>query len=187
MEKPILGWGPPVVNPQSAYAAGNKGITWNQYVSQNPNVANIPGAQDLFNQGAKDYTKAMLPGIYGAGKSGESWESYKARASNLSNIPNAQSTFIQGRNDFIKNVMSKDSHSQSAFVAGAQGTSWDKYVQQVPGAAMIPGAQEMYNQGKTFGSNIVPGSRPGNQGGAGVAVAGGFVASILPILLGLLL
>lgn len=184
------GWGPPTasVNPKSAYAMGYSGITWNEYVSKNPNVANIPGAQSLFNQGASDYTKAMLPGIYGAGKSGESWESYKARASDLSNIPNAESTFIQGRNDFINNVMSKDTTSQSAFVAGLKGLSWEKYIEQVPGAVDIPGAQELYNQGKEFGSHIVPGSKLNDHGGSeSVAVAGGFLASILPILLGLLL
>ena len=180
------GWGPPTVNPKSAYSAGNSGITWNQYVSQNPNVANIPGAQTLFNQGANDYTKAMLPGIYGAGKSGESWDSYKARASNLSNISNAQSTFIQGRNDFIKNVMSKDTTSQSAFAAGIQGIPWQQYIQKVPSAANIPGAQDLYKQGQDFGSHIVPGSSL-NQYNNSVAIGGGFIAGVLPILLGLLL
>lgn len=235
--------------------AGTSGQSWESFVAQNPNIANVPGAQASFQKGVQTVQNQ----INTAGMKGQTWTDYSKQNPQAASIPGAQQQFQQGQqyastvlsknfpkpqttispqdpkysayyaalagiswNDFSKYgsvanspfpieipggspqskvvgaqaayEMGKQYASQanqylstSAYGAGIAGQTWDTYIKNNPNAVNVPGAQDLYNQGVNYIKNLPRGSNPQNTGGGGVAVAGGFVASILPIILGFLL
>ncbi len=160
--------------PSTAYTAGTSGQSWNSFAAKNPNVANVPGVQSNFQKGLQTFQNQ----VKATGMTGQSWSDFSKKNPQVASVPGAQQLFNQGQ-QYASTVKSKDfpkppssintrDPTYSAFKAAVDGVPWSEFSKYgstsnspfpvpVPGGhpqSKIPGAQQAYEMGKQYASQV---------------------------------
>ena len=170
-----------IASSNPALSAGMSNWTWDKFVKingitgKNASVSSSNPLYQQYLQGQNTF-KNTLTSAYSAAANGKSWQDFLKQNPLATNNPNVKTKYDEGFQQFSQGVLTKkfpqakvEPSLQAAFTAGARGISWDKFTQEgaypsqgllpniypngSPGSK-VPGAQQAYQQGQQFGSQV---------------------------------